>query len=556
MTLITTQLYEVLSKCGMSLFSGCGSSRITQPNRSPRLPSLSLSLNETSSSMGDRHVTISSSTSSTNLSHIVHKDRQDELPSPVSVIEIYNAEAPTTEGRSNPTYYEVTRRIDPEELHELEEKMNNLCPQDHTYFLELAQSGELSKIVGDIELDSEENLIQSSGIKDYPIHALHALRNGNLSHDDFASIVIPSASKDPNKTCIPLFTETGEIDEIAQMHIKETLSLYKGGNILSDEELHEFFQEMKKLPKLQQYFHLEVKRNDQLPIMDVREGIKTQYNGLNVFSQTSSGIMIPSVGMMQTFLKIKFKNNAARMNFVLGLSSIDDIEQNGRTNSRDAALRFPGVSLPNIADSYAALETDFLYHDFFHAIIVSLSSSETRNCIINIAKIIQNINKTDTRTQRLYESFVDMETSTHFHQITRKEIQTSTIDDFMFFSFCCLITYPLPPLQTLIAIQAIAYETWIHPNFWKEAIYLIPALLTQSILAIMYALNPFKTTPSTDMVQVLRESIEASIEELKEKEKSETDPLKKLSKTKIINELNTELDQIKSKTHKIQPTSN
>jgi FtsZ-binding cell division protein ZapB len=72
----------------------------------------------------------------------------------------------------------------------------------------------------------------------------------------------------------------------------------------------------------------------------------------------------------------------------------------------------------------------------------------------------------------------------------------------------------------------------------------------------MYALNPFKTTPSTDVVQVLRESIEASIEELKEKEKSETDPLKKLSKTKIINELNTELDQIKSKTHKIQPTSN
>ncbi len=258
--------------------------------------------------------------------------------------------------------------------------------------------------------------------------------------------------------------------------------------------------------------------------------------------------MIPSAGMMQTFLKRKFGTNAVRMNFVLGLSSLQDIQDNGTTDTRDAGLRFPQIRFPNTADGFAALQTDFLYHDFFHAIIVSLSTPETRKLVIHLTNFIKPLKNGNHVLMDLYARLIDMETSEHFLKITSPIIPSDTISDFVSYSLGSVISLTPTPFYTFaigLAIVNIIYE---HAPLYPQDILQIPqffcllliALIKSFVVSIVRQVSPYKRMRKSEKnaIEDLQESIQQALT-------SEQDP-------KYVRSLEQEWNALANKTHSLQ----
>lgn len=151
---------------------------------------------------------------------------------------------------------------------------------------------------------------------------------------------------------------------------------------IADDELDEFYQEMKKLPASEQRFflisHADEEKNS---VADRLEALR-----FYVFGRVDNRRMIPSLGMMQAYLKVKFKKQACEINPVIGLSSLEDIKKNGRSNQRDMAIPFPQVKLPEEADSFHAPFYLFPYHDFYHAFMASTLPTNHRELMVNIGE--------------------------------------------------------------------------------------------------------------------------------------------------------------------------
>lgn len=305
-------------------------------------------------------------------------------------------------------YTEITRRLPQNELLAIENKMRGLSPVDQKHFAELVDIGDLPAIIQ---------------IKDYTLHALYAVKIGKITQEDFATICLIYASPDPNKVSLSLFNSDGNVNPKARELIQQTLSLQAGyENLLTSQELDSFFEEMAKHSRLQRQFFLEkaplsIEESGDITIPTEQQTIRTVIEivsaGLNIFSKCIYNdevvLMIPSAGMMQTFLNLKFKDHSVRMNFVLGLSSLEDIKNNGLTSSRDVGLKVSGTSLPSKADTHLAEGTDFTYHDFFHAFKTSCASPTTRKKMISLAESIQHIAE-----PALYNDFVDLEMTAHY----------------------------------------------------------------------------------------------------------------------------------------------
>ena len=112
------------------------------------------------------------------------------------------------------------------------------------------------------------------------------------------------------------------------------------------------------------------------------------------------------------------------MNFVIGTSSAEDIEKNGRIDSRDIGMRFPGVFLSNKIHEYPeSTGTDFSYHDFVHSIICSTMTSEIRNFFIDVAqKAKERASKEENFQQKAfyencYNICIDLEASRYYHYL-------------------------------------------------------------------------------------------------------------------------------------------
>lgn len=372
----------------------------------------------------------------------------------------------------NPEYKEITRRLPQEELLAIENKMRCLSPVDQNRFTELVDIGDLSAIIQ---------------IEDYPLHALYAVKVGKITQEDFATISLVYASPDPNKAHISLFNSNGKVNPKARELIQQTLhledALQSYGKLLTSQELDSFFEEMAKLPPLQRHFFLEKARpltkfgkytipgfsyTTRMNIPTVRTAIETQYLGLNIFSKCTHNdeakFMIPSAGMMQTFLNVKFKNHAVRMNFVLGLSSIEDIKNNGLTASRDAALVFPGTFLPNTADTLPAKWTDFTYHDFFHAFIVSGATPAVRAKTISLAESIQHI-----ANPALYNFIIDLEMAAHYK--INVMIKEKTPDFMKFFM----------DLENKLALGALMDPELLIPSYANRIMYNLARALHENL---------------------------------------------------------------------------
>lgn len=138
-----------------------------------------------------------------------------------------------------------------------------------------------------------------------------------------------------------------------------------------------------------------------LKIIDVLSGDNINFIALTRIILTSSIFsffppekidavrLIPSLGLMQTYLNTKFGEHAIAINPVMGVSSVKQIRANGLGKSRDMAFVFPGVKLPDYADYYLARGDDFRVHDFYHAFAASAVPHAHRVLMVGLADTIK-----------------------------------------------------------------------------------------------------------------------------------------------------------------------
>ena len=314
------------------------------------------------------------------------------------------------------SYQEMVARLKKDELQALTTKMDHLTDKD-CCIEQLCSS--LSSCTLNDEIFTATNL---------PYYALEAFRLHHINEYQFGTLqLLWSIGQCHNgfdeMQVIPLFTQDGQPNSDAIKMIQHTLdgfipitiSIHERLRFLTDDELVRFIDEMKKLPISEQRFF--VVPEIQYPYSTISHNIRTS-TGINIFNALAGGYrMIPSLGMMQTILNVKYGLNAVKINPVLGVSTLSQLE---KEDARDMAVPYPGVFLPDAADHYAAPWYEFSYHDFYHAILCSGFPKVYRQLMFAVASLAVNeINvkhlQSGTTTKRTYQAFrfaaLDMETS-------------------------------------------------------------------------------------------------------------------------------------------------
>lgn len=283
----------------------------------------------------------------------------------------------------------------------------------------------------------------------FPYYGLAALKNNKLTISQFATLMgywsILQHHEAKDIKVVKLFNEDGTPNEEAKQMIETTLHLYPQSkpliqnmpmkeNFLDKNQLDQFFAEMKKLPKSeQQFFVIPDIQNppktglDELTylanMLTDKITISQEINytpGINILNRIKDGEenkrIIPSLGMMQNFLNVCFGENAVTMKPKIGLGLVEDIENNGLTMTREFSIPFPGVDYPKMADYFQAKqEYDFMWHDFYHAIIASHIPANHQKAFILIAKIVKDLPSRGMPEEfkeyqnELYHRIIDME---------------------------------------------------------------------------------------------------------------------------------------------------
>ena len=190
-----------------------------------------------------------------------------------------------------------------------------------------------------------------------------------------------------------------------------------------------FFERMKTMPKSEQSFFA-VSSIDpiQLFVKFADEALFVKYEtitqviietaGMNLFGYFLIGgfvhQMMPIFSMMQQFLiACAGKDKAIKITPRIGLSSVADIVNNGRNDTRDMALPFIGVNLPRKAGGLKALrDRDFIGHDLYHAVLSSEVPVKYRPAFIKIAEEIE----------LMKEEFADQSVSLYLDELYHRMI--------------------------------------------------------------------------------------------------------------------------------------
>lgn len=327
--------------------------------------------------------------------------------------------------KSAPVYEEIVRRATPKERKALEEKLQSLplISENIQILLEAIQQG-----------DWDAEIFQN---KDYPNYALEAVRRGQLSTEDYATVMIywettqmyPDAKQVKR---VAIFDADGKVNEEAKKLIVATLYdrkpekyLYQSP-LLTPAQLDQLFEKLKKLPKIQQQIWIVPNGKEQ-----IMEAIQTP-----ILAQISDQeMMIAPLGLMQAVLDTAFGKDAVKLNPVHGLSSWGDIRQNHLDQKRDYAIRAPLIELPEEADGNKARGPYFGKHDFFHALLISTVPLAFRQKYVECYDIIQRLYPTIDPDKG--SGFIDMDVPDFFRNFFQKnEFQEnvfwSTLADLIF----------------------------------------------------------------------------------------------------------------------------
>lgn len=295
----------------------------------------------------------------------------------------------------------------------------------------------------------------------YPKYALLALRQGDLTKEEFATMMwyrsaVNYHGSSAKIKVVPLFINN-QINPDAKGIIRQTLKAATEAKILKEAgvtnhsyldeaQIKEFFVEMRKKPLSEQRFFvvddIHFRQGDaptayesDWVTADVMKGKRTssqqiqKTNGINIFCRFKDNQkpmrMLPSLSMMQNYLNIKYGEQAAvTINPVVGLSTIEDIVKNGALSTRDMGLEFPGLSLPKVADLMVAEAYDFPYHDFYHAIITSCIPSDHRFAFLKIANRVGQLYNSEFMND-WRDTLIDMECKTYRSEVNQDKLSPS-----------------------------------------------------------------------------------------------------------------------------------
>ena len=113
--------------------------------------------------------------------------------------------------------------------------------------------------------------------------------------------------------------------------------------------------------------------------------------GASALSRFADQAMVPGISTRQALLDAAFKEEAPRVNPVIGTSLVADIRNGGSGRYRDFALPFPGIPLPTKADDIdAPFSADFQIHDYYRLLRVSLLANKDIDLYLAIGDELQH----------------------------------------------------------------------------------------------------------------------------------------------------------------------
>lgn len=266
--------------------------------------------------------------------------------------------------------------------------------------------------------------------------ALYAVHQGLLSSMQFATFQCFQKAHQlaKNDSClISLF-----LDDAVNPAAKEILNAsFKP--LIGKKKSKAFFSKMRQLPLSERKFILYSQA-------EAPNGICQRLNsiGIPLFGGPFADPKNPekvynrlflSAGMMQTLLDVMYGQQAVKLNFVIGFSSINDIFNNSLFNQRDMIVPFLDAPAPRQVVTYNAYGLDATIYDLYQAIVASSIPQEHRLGVLLFAQGIKclrtltNLSEEDKNYyDAIYKIAVAMDHINYYKKIMAIERQ-----------FCCMI---------------------------------------------------------------------------------------------------------------------
>lgn len=285
---------------------------------------------------------------------------------------------------------------------------------------------------------------------DYPYYALLGVEENKVSKEDFCMLMYYWALRkklNPSEIqSIPIFSGAHPtrkarelLDPTFLFHPKPSLEKDKEGKescyeLLDAAQKDAFYEKLSLLSPMQRQFFLipdvPVYDSDGDRITSVTDRLQTEV-GFNVFGRVrvngTEMRIIPSPGMMQTYLDVKHGPCAAKIDPCFEASSNEAIESKISEGKRDLATPFPLYPLPHSADSFYAEDIDFVLHDFYHAEMFSLIPLKDRTKFMQFLVLLKEHSKTFPHhleyCQYLHEAIIDMEFGSYREHRVRKQVK-------------------------------------------------------------------------------------------------------------------------------------
>lgn len=274
----------------------------------------------------------------------------------------------------NPEYAEVVKSVT--NLPSLEETLDHLPESERT----------IEKLLRALKKANWKDPVFK--LKDYPLYALKALREGGMTPHQFGTIQLHWTAHQKNRKVeiLPLFSKSKE-NSLALLQILPQVLTPQIGKVsfLSQTKMREFFQGARKLPLSERQFFV-VADDPDSKLSGGKETFSQSINfKINIFCRFifngQKMRMIPSVGLMQNYLNLAFEN-PVRINISLGMSPVEDFFNH---SARVMGVPFPGVFLETIIHGLPGEFEDFTFHDLYHAISMSILPIEERKVMLKIA---------------------------------------------------------------------------------------------------------------------------------------------------------------------------
>ncbi len=283
------------------------------------------------------------------------------------------------------SYTEMTKRIPDEDMKKIEEKMESLPSFDF----------ELNRIEGLLETGKYNELPE-----DTFYYVLRGLKEGKTLAKRVARV--------SDIETLRLQGVNFQVHDLLEF-AKDRDTMYRAtGRNLSGDRLEAFIKELKELPPEDRFVMVFTPKNSKEKTEKVKKQVAIHSSlvtvsqvieskqKINVFNRLKREgkykRMSASLEVFEAFLKVRFNNDHAKANPVLGKSTFEQIEANGHTHTRDVCLLYvvPEGDKNKLvkykrADRFKVKENDFNFHDRYHQLSASSIGSEARQLAATIA---------------------------------------------------------------------------------------------------------------------------------------------------------------------------